>query len=196
MTPPAVYVFAMRRGPPGQVVVLLVAILALLYGVATAFMPAMGAELEPEARSLDCAALRTRVDAWRAAVRAPVRVRVRSTELAVIGSADGEMRGVFACGGQLWPATHLPTVGAPGQRLALAGDTTVTIELQRDGLWVVEVCGDCGERAFRRRHTRTPAEVEAARPLGFALTALSTATLLGLLVWWIVRRRSADTSVA
>lgn len=173
-------------------VILLLAILALLYGAATAFMPPIRAQLDPEARSLDCSELRARVDAWRATAQSPFRVRVRSANLAVIGDADGE-RGTFLCGGDVWPASHLPMAGAPGQRIEYTGDSTVTIQPQRDALWILDVCNNCGPSGFGKRHTRTPAEVEAARPLGYALTAGSIATLLGLLVWFIVRRRrSAD----
>lgn len=174
-------------------VILLLALLALLYGVATAFVPAIPPELEPEARSLGCSELRVRVDAWRATAAQPAfRVRVRSSNLAVIGDADGE-RGTFLCEEEVWPASHLPMAGAPGQRIAYTGDSTVTIQPQRDALWVLDVCSNCGPSGFGNRHARTPAQVEAARPLGYALTAGSIATLLGLLVWFIVRRRrSAD----
>jgi len=166
---------------------------ALLYGLATATMPAPRAALEPESGSLDCAGLRARVEAWRATPQPPVRVRVRATTLAVLGAADSGMRGTFLCGDDVWPASFLVTAGAPGERMPLDGDTTVTIEMERDALQVLQVCANCGERGIRKRHVRTPAEVEAQRPLGYVLTALSSATLLGLLVWWILRRRrSAD----
>jgi len=181
-----------RRGPPGQLIILTFALLALMSGLVAGFLPAPRPELEPEAGSLDCAGLRARVEAWRASTQPPVRLHVRSTALAAAGAADGE-GGTLFCGDDIWPASYLVMVDAPGARLPLGGDTTVTVELKRDGLRVLEVCGNCGERGIQKRHVRTPAEVEAGRPLGYALTALSSATLLGLLIWWLVgRRRSAD----